>query len=267
MRSLGRKRTNCSCRLIKRTPASEALTCCRITILWQSFYRHHAAARTISASVCVDSHFRSDLRDLGEARPGDPGSVVRLPTSPSAVRVSSRVTRRSHGNTAVVSVAKQSSSPALGQSEPYGSANSKADRATVRVGLLSGSRHYFGRPQKSEPDPLQSLASPVYVTALHASGHSCFQAEWRLGAGEQTLASRRGAEVTPLRHRPVAVGGHRGPALAERSVCASSPGPASASSSACHPTAKQAAPWLDLAAAATLASPSLAGLGGVSSEK
>ena len=50
------------------------------------------------------------------------------------------------------------------------------------------------------------------------------------------------------RIRPVAVGGHRGPALAERSVGASSPEPTSASSSAGHPTAKQAAPCLDLAA-------------------
>src|SRR5690606_5112898 len=50
------------------------------------------------------------------------------------------------------------------------------------------------------------------------------------------------------RYSPVAVGGHREPALAERSVGASSPLPTSVSSSAGHPTAKQAAPCLTLAA-------------------
>lgn len=52
----------------------------------------------------------------------------------------------------------------------------------------------------------------------------------------------------------------------ERSVCASSRGPASALSSVDHLTAKQVAPCLDLTAATTLASPSLAGLGVVWSE-
>jgi hypothetical protein len=133
MRSPGCERTNCSCRLNQEDTGIRSLTGCRIHTLWQSFCRRYAAARKIRASSCTETCSTASFHGLifGSvlarlALGGDLRIVVRLQTQIPAVRVSSLVTRGSHGNIAVVSVAKQRSSPALSQS------GRKGDRTPVR---------------------------------------------------------------------------------------------------------------------------------------